>query len=247
MLEQPTIEKLYSMRLAAMAVAWQEQQKDTKIGSLAFDERFSFLVDAEFMARQNRRVATLHKQAQFRYPEACIEDVEASGPRGLDASLLRQLSTCKWIGDKLNVLFGGSTGVGKSYIACALGQMACRRGFRVMYRRLPRLFEELSLSKADGTYTRLLSKLAKLDLLILDDLGVGSLKEAHRYDLLEVLEDRYGNCSTVVTSQLPVNKWHQWLGDPTVADAILDRLVHNSFKITLKGSSRREVKDKKNK
>ena len=247
MLEQQTMDKLYALRLAVMATAWQEQQKDTKIGSLTFDERFSFLVDAEFLARQNRRVASLLKLATLRYPEACVEDVEASGPRGLDVSLLRQLATCKWIGDKMNVLFGGPTGVGKSYVACALGQMACRKGFRVLYRRLPRLFEELSLSKADGTYTRLLPKFAKLDLLILDDLGTAPLKEAQRFDLLEVLEDRYANCSTVVTSQLPFDKWHLWVGDPTVADALLDRLVHNAFKITLKGNSRREEKAKKNK
>ena len=242
MLQQPTVEKLFELRLAAMATAWQEQQKDTKIGNLSFDERFSFLVDAEFLARQNRRVATLRKQAEFRYPEACVEDVAASGPRGMDPSLLRQLATCKWIGDKLNVLITGPTGVGKSYVACALGQAACRKRLRVMYRRLPRIFEQLSLSKADGSYTRLLAKFAKLDLLILDDFGTGTLKEPHRYDLLEILEDRYANCSTVVTSQLPFDKWHQWIGDPTVADAVLDRLVHNSFKISLKGTSRRQEK-----
>jgi DNA replication protein DnaC len=147
----------------------------------------------------------------------------------------------------MNVLLTGPTGVGKSYVGCALGQMAARKGFRVLYRRLPRLFEQLSLSKADGTYTRILAKFAKLDLLILDDLGTGTLKEPQRYDLLEILEDRYSNCSTVVTSQLPFDKWHRWIGDPTVADAILDRLVHNAFKITLKGTSRREEKERKRK
>lgn len=244
MLQQPTIERLYGLRLGVMASAWQQQQTDTKIANLTFDERFALLVDAEFIARQNKRVAMMLKQAELRFPNACIEDVEASGPRGLDSALLHQLASCTWIGDKLNVLINGATGVGKSFVACALGQMACRRGLRVMYRRLPRLFEQLSLGKADGTYIRLLSKLAKLDLLIIDDLGIAPLKEAQRYDLLEVLEDRYGNCSTIIASQLPIDTWHRWLGDPTVADAILDRLVHNAFEINLKGPSRRKEKDK---
>jgi DNA replication protein DnaC len=246
-LQQPTIERLYALRLAVMAAAWQQQQTDTKIASLTFDERFAFLVDAEFIARQNKRVAMMLKQAELRIANACIEDVDASGPRGLDPAVLHQLATCTWIGDKLNVLVSGATGVGKSFVACALGQMACRRGLRVMYKRLPRLFEQLSLSKADGTYIRLLSKLAKLDLLIIDDLGIAPLKDAQRYDLLEVLEDRYGNTSTIIASQLPIDTWHRWLGDPTVADAILDRLVHNAFEISLKGPSRRKEKDKNKK
>ena len=247
MLQQPTIERLYALRLGVMAAAWQQQQTDPKIANLPFDERFSFLVDAEYVGRQNKRVAMMLKQAELRFPNACIEDVDASGPRGLDSSLLHQLATCAWIGEKLNVLVSGATGVGKSFVACALGQMACRRGLSVMYRRLPRLFEQLSLSKADGTYIRLLSKLAKLDLLIIDDLGIAPLQESQRYDLLEVLEDRYDNSSTIIAGQLPIDTWHRWIGDPTVADAILDRLVHNAFQISLKGPSRRKEKDKSKK
>lgn len=242
MLTEPTKERLYMMRLAAMAVAWQEQQKDAKSSSLSFDERFALIIEAEYLARDNRRLQRLLKDAQLRLPSACLEDVEASSPRGLEKSQVAQLASCAWIGEHQNVLVSGATGVGKSYLACALGQMGCRRGFRVLYRRVPRLFEELSLAKADGTYAKLLGKLARMDLLVLDDLGIGTLKEPQRHDLLEVLEDRYGQRSTVITSQLPVAKWHEWIGDPTLADAILDRVIHNAHKLTLKGPSRRKEK-----
>jgi len=161
--------------------------------------------------------------------------------RGLPASTVRQLATGAWIGERLNVLVSGATGVGKSYLACALGQMACRQGLGVLYRRVPRLFEELRIARAEGSYARKLLKMAKADLLILDDLGLGHLEEAQRHDLLEVLEDRYGKRATVVTSQLPIRKWHEWIGDPTLADAILDRLVHNAYKVQLKGPSRRKT------
>jgi DNA replication protein DnaC len=240
MMIEPTKERLYAMRLAAMAIAWQEQQKDPRASSLSFDERFALVVEAEYVARDNRRLTRLLKDAQLRLPEACLEDVEISSARGIEKAQLAQLATCAWIGDHLNVLISGPTGVGKSFVACALGQMACRRGFRVLYRRMPRLFEELSLAKADGSYARVLGKLARFDLVILDDLGIGSLKEAQRHDLLEVFEDRYASRSTVITSQLPVNKWHEWIGDPTLADAILDRLVHKAHKISMKGPSRRK-------
>jgi len=242
MLTEPTKEKLYTMRLTAMAAAWLEQQQNPKSSELSFDERFGMIVEAEHQARDNRRLGRLLKNAQLRIPSACLEDFEASSARGLDKPMTRQLASCGWVPDNLNVLVSGATGVGKSYLACALGHAACRRGFKVLYRRLPRLFEELSLAKAEGVYTRLLAKLAKFDVLVLDDLGIGKLKEAHRHDLLEVLEDRYGQRSTVVTSQLPIAQWHEWLGDPTVADAILDRLVHNAYKVTLKGPSRRKEK-----
>lgn len=240
MLNEPTIEKLHHLRLANMAEAWEQQQRDAAIGALSFDERFSLLVDAEYQARDNRRLTRLLKDAQLRIPEACVEDVATSAARGLDKATLRQLAACGWVNEHLNVLVTGGTGVGKSFLACALAQSACRKALRVLYRRVPRLLDELALARAEGSHARLLSKLAKFDVLVLDDWGLGTPKDSQRHDLLEVLEDRYGRVSTVVTSQLPREKWHEWLGDPTIADAILDRLVNNAYKIELKGHSRRK-------
>lgn len=240
MLQEPTVEKLHAMRLGAMAAAWEEQNKLASVDGLGFDDRFGMLVDAEYLARENRKLKRLLRDAEFRIAEASIEGVKASAARGLPSEQLRQLAGCKWIAEHLNLLLTGATGVGKSFLACALGQLACRTGHKVAYRRLPRLFEEVTLAKADGTYGKLLSRLAKVEVLILDDFGLGKLREAHRHDLLEVMEDRYGDRSTIVTSQLPIKQWHEWIGDPTLADAILDRLVHNAYKIELKGPSIRK-------
>jgi len=240
MLRQQTLEKLHALRLSAMAQSWEEQEQVPKLADLSFDERFSMLVDAEHLARENRRLSRLLRDASLRLNDACIEDVKATPERGLPQAKLRQLAQGSWIGEHLNVLITGPTGVGKSYLGCALGQLACRRGARVAYRRVPRFFEEVSLAKADGSYTKLMASLAKADVLILDDLGLGTLREAQRHDLLEVLEDRYGDRSTIVTSQLPISKWHEWVNDATIADAILDRLVHNAYKIELKGASGRK-------
>jgi DNA replication protein DnaC len=241
-MNEPTIEKLYEMRLGMMAEAWQQQSKDPKAASLTFDERFAMLVEAEHLARDNRRLSRLLKDAQLRLPTACIEDIDASPARGLEKALVRQLGACGWVQEHLSVLLTGATGVGKSYVACALAQSACKRGHRVLYRRVPRLLEELALARGEGTWTRALARLAKVDVLVLDDWGLGSLKEPQRHDLLEVLEDRYGRASTVVTSQLPTKKWHEWIGDPSLADAILDRLVNNAYKVDLKGETRRNLK-----
>ncbi len=246
MLNQPTIEKLQALRLLVMAEAWNAQGKNPKISTLSFDERFGMLVDAEYMARDNRRLDRLLKDAQLRYPTACIEDVEPASSRGLDKAQLRQFATGTWIHEHLNIVFSGKTGVGKSYIACAVGNNACRKGHRVLYRRVPRLLDELALARAEGSYGKQLAKLSKVEVLILDDWGLGSLKEAHRSDLLEVLEDRYARLSTVVTCQLPIEKWHSWIADPTIADAILDRLVRNAYKVDLTGPTRRPEVTKAN-
>lgn len=241
MINEQTVEKLYDKRLGAMALAWQEQMGDASTAKLSFDDRFGLLVEAEHLARDNRRLKRLLKAAELKIPDACMEGIKTSSKRGIDRKLAHELGSLSWVGKHLNVLVAGKTGVGKSYVGCALGQMACRRGVRTLYRRMPRLLDELSLAKAEGTYRRVLAKLAKHDVLIIDDLGLGSgLKEAQRQDLLEVLDDRYRSSSTVVTSQLPVKHWHEWIGDPTLADAILDRLVHNAHVIELHGTSVRE-------
>lgn len=244
MLNEPTREKLTELRLTAMANAWEQQRREARSADLPFDERFGLLVEAEHMARHNRKLQRLLKDAELRISGACLEDVEASAARGLDKAMVRQLAQSSWINDHINVLITGPTGVGKSFLASAIGQGACRKGLRVLYRRLPRLFEELGLAKAEGTYARTLSKLSTAQVLVLDDLGLSTIKEPQRNDLLEVLEDRYGKSSTVVTSQLPIAKWHEWIGDATAADAILDRLVHNAYKLELKGSSRRKELNK---
>ena len=242
MLQEPTVDKLYAMRLATMAEAWKQQMSDPKISVLSFDERFALLVDAEHLARDNRKLARLLRDAQLRLPNACVEDLDVSPGRGIDKAMVRQLATCGWVHEHLNILLCGPTGVGKSYVGCAFAQSACRKGRRVLYRRVPRLLDELALARADGSHAKLLGKLARFDVLVLDDWGLGALKEPQRHDLLEVLEDRYGCSSSIVTSQLPISKWHEWIGDPSLADAILDRLVNNAYKIDLKGNSRRRNK-----
>lgn len=243
MLTEPTIEKLRAMRLLAMAEAWQAQQRSTEVSGMDFDERFGLLVDAEYMKRENRSLARRLSEAKLRHGHACIEDFDAPASRGLDKALVRKLATCRWIDDHLNVVITGATGVGKTYLACALGQQACRKGHRVVYRRAPRLIDELTLARADGTLTRLLARLARVDLLILDDWGLTQLRDQDRRDLLEVMEDRDGARSTLIASQIPVEAWHDYLGDPTVADAIADRLLHSAHRLTLTGPSRR--KDRK--
>lgn len=235
-----TLDRLRTLRLGAMADAYVAQHQDAPTTALGFDERFSMLVDAEHLFRHNRALTRRLKEAKLRVPQACIEDLDPSPRRGLERALVRQLATGRWIAEHHHVLITGATGVGKTYLACALGQQACRHGYRVLYRRVPRLFDELALAHADGSYPQVLTRLARIDVLVLDDWGLTALTEAQRQDLLEVLEDRDGTRSTIITSQLPREQWHDYLGEPTVADAILDRVVHRAVAITLTGPSRRK-------
>ena len=213
---------------------------------LAFDERFGLLVDAEWIDRQNKRLARNLREAKLRLSDACIEGIDYPPRRKLDKAVIRSLASCAWIQEHQNVVITGPTGVGKTYIACALAQQACRKGYRALYRRVPRIFDEILLARADGTYPRWLAKVARFDVVVLDDWGLVPLADSERRDLLEIMEDRYGNRSTILTSQMPVEQWHDQVGDPTIADAFCDRLLHNAHRIELNGPSRRQEKKKQN-
>lgn len=243
MLNEPTMEKLKGLRLESLAAAWAEQQKSAEAMKLSFDERLGLLVDAECLTRENRRLSRLLKEAKLRLGEACIEDIDYPARRDLDKAIIRQLATCRWVQEHQNVIVTGMTGVGKTYLACALAQQACRKGYSAIYRRASRLFDELALARADGSYVRLLVKLARVDVLVIDDWGLSPAREQERGDLLEILEDRFSNRSTIMTSQIPPNKWHEHLADETLADAILDRILHNAHRLVLKGPSRRKPEE----
>lgn len=240
MLTEPTLEKLYEMKLSGMAAAWLEQTQQPGIRKLDFEERLGLLVDAEHIYRKNRRQERRLKEAKLRQSHACLEDFDTGDKRGFDRTLRRELETCQWLDEHQNVLVTGPTGVGKTFFICALGQLACRRGYRVLYRRTPRFIDELTMARADGTLPRLLAKLARFNLLILDDWGLAKLRAQDRLDLLEVIDDRDSAHSTVLASQIPIDKWHDYLGDPTIADAISDRLLHGAHRVVLKGPSRRK-------
>ena len=239
MLNHPTFEKLHTLRLSGMYQALVEQMQTPDIAALSFEERLGLLVDRESTERENRRLTTRLRQAKLRQT-ACIEDIDYRHPRGLDKPLMTRLTTCQWVRDRHNVLITGPTGIGKTWLACALGHKVCREGWTALYLRLPRFLQELPIAKGDGRYGKLLTTLAKTDLLILDDWGLAPLSDENRRDLLELLDDRYDRRATMVTSQLPVDHWHEALGEPTLADAILDRLVHNAYKIALQGESMRK-------
>lgn len=240
MLKEPTMEKLQALRLMAMAAAWSEQQRSADVVALSFDERFAMIVDAEWMARENKRLSRALKEAKLRIAEASVEGIDYPPRRELDKALVRQLGTGRWVQEHQVVIVSGATGTGKTYVACALAQQACRKGFRAMYRRASRFFDELRLARADGSYPRLLSRIARIDVLVIDDFAMAPVTETERRDLLEVLEDRYAAKATVIASQLPPERWHDYLGDPTVADAICDRLMHGAHRLALKGPSRRK-------
>ena len=239
MLNQASLSALRGLKLLGMADALEQQLKDPEVQSLSFEERLGLLIDRETTARENRRLGRLLRLAKMR-EQACVEDIDYRHPRGLQKSQVVSLAKCGWVRQAQNICLSGPTGTGKTYLACALGNAACRQGLSLRYWRLPRLFEALRVAHGDGSYARVLSALAKTDVLVLDDWGLQKPETQERHDLLEVLEDRYGKRATLVTSQLPVKNWHAYLGDPTVADAILDRLIHNAHKIQLTGDSMRK-------
>jgi DNA replication protein DnaC len=242
MLSEPTLEKLRAMRLDGMAARWLEQQKDASTTKLAFDERFGMLVDAEWQHRENKRLERVLKEAKLRLSQACLEDIDYPPKRELDKAVVRQLASCRWVDEHQAILITGATGTGKTYVACALAQQACRKGFRAVYRRASRLFDELRLAHADGSYVRVLARLARVDVLVIDDFAIAPVNDVERRHLLELLEDRHGTRSTIVTSQLAPADWHDYLADPTLADAICDRIVHHAHRLVLKGPSRRKEK-----
>ena len=243
MLKHPTLDKLQALKFTGMAAALADQLTTPDIDELAFEERLGLLVDREMTERENRRLTNRLRRARLRH-NATLEDIDYQSPRGLDKSLIQSLAACQWVQEHLNILVTGPTGVGKTWLACALAQKACREGYTAQYARLSRLLRELIIAKGDGRYPKLLANLAKVDVLILDDWGLIKPTAENRRDLLEVLEDRHGNRSTIVTSQLPTKEWHAVIGDPTLADAILDRLLHNAYKINLRGESMRKQKTK---
>ena len=239
MLTHPTLAKLEALRLRGMLRALQDQQQTPECTGLSFEERLGLLVDREATERENLRLTTRLKRARLRQA-AAPEDVDFRHPRGLDRAQFLALCSCDWIKRRDHVLITGPTGVGKTFLACALAQKACREGYTAYYTRTSRLLGELALARLDGTYARRLTALGRVDLLVLDDWGLAPLTDEQRRDLWELLDDRYDRHSNLVTSQLPVDHWYQALGDPTLADAILDRLVHNTHKLTLQGESLRK-------
>lgn len=244
MLSEQTYDKLVEMKMAGMATAFQEYRDEAKPDKLDFEERFGLFVDREWTYRHERRLKRRLSSARLR-EQACMEDIDYRHSRGLERSVMQRLATCKWIAEHENVIVTGATGLGKTWIACALANQACRNGYTATYTRTPRLLHDLAIARGDGSYAQLLKKLSKSHVLILDDWGLAPLGEHQRHDVLEVLEDRHGRRSTVVTSQLPVKQWHDHIGEATLADAILDRLVHNSHRIALKGASMRKARGKR--
>jgi DNA replication protein DnaC len=243
MLTHPTLEKLTALKLTAMAAAFSEQLAIPDMLDLPFEDRLGLLVDREMTDRDNRRLKTALKKASLRL-SATVEDINFRHPRGLDKAVIATLASCQWVQAHDNILITGQTGTGKTYLACALAHKACREGFTAQYVRLPRFLPELTLARHDGRYTKILAALAKVDVLILDDLHRVAMNDNYRHDLLEIMDDRHGRRSTVVTSQFSPDDWHAAIGDPTLADAILDRLLHNAYRIPLTGESIRKNKDK---
>jgi DNA replication protein DnaC len=245
MLQHPTLDQLKQLKLSGMAHAFAELRDNPQADELDHAQWLALLLDREEADRNDKRLTYRLRNAKLRHVDAAIEDVDYRTPRRLNKSLFQQLAQGKWIAQKYNLIIGGPTGIGKSWLSCALGQKACRDDFSVLYKRIPRMFAELEMGRADGRYPRLFRALVKPNLLILDDWGPDRLNADQRRDLMEIVEDRYQNASILITSQLPVDKWHEVIGEPTFADAILDRIIHNAHRIELDGPSMRKIKASK--
>jgi DNA replication protein DnaC len=241
MLLHPTLDKLKALKLEGMLAALADQEALKEVEALSFEERLGLLVDREETTRANRKLKLRLGRAKLRQ-EAILEDLDFRSGRNLDRSQILALSSCDWLRRHENCILTGPTGAGKSFLACALANKACREGLEVLYYRVPRLFGELALAKAEGSYMRKLYGIARCDLLVLDDWGIAPFTDEQRRDILEILDDRYGRRSTLVAAQVPIEKWHEVIADPTLADAILDRLVHNAYKIQMKGESMRKLR-----
>lgn len=238
---QITIDKLIAMKLSGMVEGLEEQINSSVYNDLSFDERFSMLVDKEMASRENRRLSMLMRRARFRHPNACVEEVDFRAKRGIRKETVLKLAQNEWIKKHHNLIITGPTGVGKTYLACAFGISACRKGISTCYIRLPRLLQEMKVARADGSYIKLLGKISRIQVLIVDDWGLSPLNDTERRDFLEIVEDRHNVRSTIVSTQYPVSKWHKIIDDPTIADAICDRLAHNAYTLNLKGESMRKL------
>lgn len=240
MILETTLTKLNQLKLSGMAEALTEQTQGTIYTNLSFEERLGLLVDRE----DNRRLTNLSRGARLRYTHACPEEIDFRTPRGLQKEVILSLMQNVWVKGKQNVIITGPTGSGKTFIACALANSGCRNGYSAHYIRMPRLLQEMNIARNDGSYGKHLTRLAKYAVLVIDDWGLAKLGEKERRDILEVLEDRHGITSTIISSQIPTEKWHDIIGDPTIADAVLDRLIHNAHIITMKGESMRKLMTK---